>query len=367
MDVSLYDFDYDLMRVKKKISEMKTDGRNIELLLDFAEDCLAGWKVPKISKSRVITLLQRLSKLTGAIKKEWIWCEEKDARQLLNWIDDTHPLPKGAWSQHSYRIVLRKFVTWMRKKHGYPEGYQNRENLMSVLIVAKYANEVAHFHIKEPDKLRDAQSIPTEQEMEWLSDATTNLRDKAWIEMSREHGERIGGLGTRQIKHIRFDSLGALVVMHDKTFRGEPVRYIVSNMYLRQWIDKHPFKDKPEAPLWIDMNKLPDCIALNYDGFRAIIRHLTERHNRRAEKDGKPLINKKITTHLFRYYAQTRDEKQGMPRSIMCKLRGWKPGSKQPDRYSRLSSDDVDDYLAQKHGIVSDNEKEEIDIKIIKP
>lgn len=196
MDVSLYDFDKDLMRVKKKISEMKTDGRNIELLLDFAEDCLAGWKVPKISKSRVITLLQRLSKLTCAIKKEWIWCEEKDARQLLNWIDDTHPLPKGAWSQHSYRIVLRKFVTWMRKKHGYPEGYQDREKLMSVLIVAKYANEVAHFHIKEPDKLRDAQSIPTEQEMEWLSDASTNLRDKAWIEMSREHGERIGGLGT---------------------------------------------------------------------------------------------------------------------------------------------------------------------------
>src|SRR5665811_410426 len=105
-------------------------------------------------------------------------------------------------------------------------------------------------------------------------------------------------------------------------------RYIASTMYLRQWIDKHPFKDKPEAPLWIDMNKLPECKALNYDGFRAIIRHLTERHNRRAKKDGKPLINKKITTHLFRYYAQTRDEKQGMPRSIMCKLRGWKPGSK---------------------------------------
>jgi len=82
MDVSLYDFDYDLMQVKKKISEMKTDGRNIELLLDFAEDCLAGWKVHKISKSRVITLLQRLSKLTGEIKKEWEWCEEKDTSVL---------------------------------------------------------------------------------------------------------------------------------------------------------------------------------------------------------------------------------------------------------------------------------------------
>jgi len=60
-----------MTEVKKKISEMKTGGRNKELLFDFAEDCLAGWKVPEISKSRAITLLQRLSKLTGAIKKEW--------------------------------------------------------------------------------------------------------------------------------------------------------------------------------------------------------------------------------------------------------------------------------------------------------
>jgi len=97
----------------------------------------------------------------------------------------------------------------------------------------------------------------------------------------------------------------------NKTFRGEPVRYITSAMYLHQWIDNHPFKDNPESPLWIDLTKLPNCEHLDYDGFRFLIVRLIERHNKKAEKEGKPLIRKNITTHLFRYYAQTRDEKKG--------------------------------------------------------
>ncbi len=40
VDVLLYDFDNDLEQVKKRISQMKTNRKNKELLLDFAEDCL---------------------------------------------------------------------------------------------------------------------------------------------------------------------------------------------------------------------------------------------------------------------------------------------------------------------------------------
>ncbi len=365
MDVSLYAHDKELDQIKRKILGMETPQSNKDLLLDFVEDCLTGWKVPKVSKSRTITLLRRLSRLTMELGKnrEWLRYEERDTKRLLMWIDDSHPLPNGAWSQHSYRIVLRKFVTWMRRKQGYPEDYPGRERLINLLSVAKYAEEVSHIHVKEPDRLRDPQTIPTEKEMEWLCEAATHSRDRAYIEMSRELGERIGGLGTRQIKHVKFDSLGVLVTMYDKTFRGEPVRYVTSAMYLRQWLEAHPFKNNSEAPLWINLQKLPECKALDYDGFRMIIRRLIDRHNQLAEKNGNQKITKKITTHLFRYYAQTRDEKNKMPRTIMCKRRGWKPGSKQPDRYARLTSQDVDDYLRQQYGL---EEQEEQTQKVVK-
>lgn len=155
-------------------------------------------------------------------------------------MDEKYPITEKAWSQHGYRISLRKFVTWMRKKKGYPEGYPDREQLMSHFDGNRYAEEVRYVEVKEPNKLRDSEAIPTEQEMEWFSAAAQNSRYKAYIEMSMERGVYIVALGTRQIKHVRFDSLGALVTMHDKTFRGEPVRYISSAMYLRQWLEVHP-------------------------------------------------------------------------------------------------------------------------------
>jgi hypothetical protein len=357
MDIDIHKSDKRLASVRKNIVQSDISPENKDLLLDFGEDCLTGWKIPRVSKTRVVTLLQRTKILTLAINKNLLLFDERDSKKLLLWMDEKYPLPDGAWSQHSYRLVIRKFITWMRHKYGYPEGYPNREKLTTALAYSKFAHEVSHIDAKKPDRLKDAQLIPTNEEMDWLCEAAVNHRDRAYMEMSREHGERIGGLGSRQMKHIKFDGVGALVVMHDKTFRGEPVRYLTSSMYLRQWVDNHPFKDNPEAPLWIDLSKFPDCVPLDYSGFRAIIKRLIERHNRIATKKGRSQINKKITTHLFRYYAQTRDEKKGMPRTIMCKLRGWKPGSKQPEQYARLTSEDVDDYLMKQSGLVVEKEE----------
>ncbi len=35
----------------------------------------------------------------------------------------------------------------------------------------------------------------------------------------------------------------------------------------------------------------------------------------------------------------------------MCKLRGWTSASKQPEKYARLTTDDVDEYLQKKAGL----------------
>ncbi len=161
MNVCLYPDDEALDRVRRKIQKMNASPSNKKLLLDFGEDCLAGWKVPKISKSRTVSLLQKSSRLTVELRKEWMWFDEDDAKRLLQWIDKTYPENGKAWSQHFYKITLRKFVTWLRKKHGYPSKYPGRKKLIDILPTSRYAPEVGHIHIKQPDQLRDAQSIPT--------------------------------------------------------------------------------------------------------------------------------------------------------------------------------------------------------------
>ena len=137
------------------------------------------------------------------------------------------------------------------------------------------------------------------------------------MEISREHGERVGGLGSRKMKHIKFDSMGALVVIHDKTFRGEPVRYLASYMYLRQWIDSHLFKDAQEALLWIDFSKLPECVLFDYSAFRQIIKRLIEPHNKIAKKKGLPQIEK-ISHHIFSGTMHRPGMKRKVCQGLLC-------------------------------------------------
>ncbi|HUV82074.1 MAG TPA: zinc ribbon domain-containing protein [archaeon] len=89
-----------------------------------------------------------------------------------------------------------------------------------------------------------------------------------------------------------------------------------------------------------------------------MIKRALDRHNRRAEKQGLPKITRRIHTHLFRYHAQTRDELDGVPRAIMCKQRGWRPDSKQPERYARIVTKDVDSFYAKKFGLNGSEMKE---------
>lgn len=357
MDIDIHGIDKTFIDIKKRIANSEISANNKTALNDFAEDCLLGWKIRRVSKTRTSTLLTRLLVLTRELKKEWMQFDERDSKKLLLWMDEKYPLPDHDWTQHSYRIVLRKFVTWVRHRYGYPDAYPDKERLMIALSAGKYALEVSHIHLKEPNRLRDAQLIPTDAEMECLRNIACNPRDKAYIEMSIENGERVGALATRQIKHIAFDDLGAKVVLHDKTFRGEPVRYITSAVYLRHWLEVHPFRNDPEAPVWIDLTKLPAQAALSYDGVRRLIYRLIVKHNKQARDNGQTLIRKTLTTHLFRYYAQTRDMKRGMPRSIQTKQRGWSPTSRQPEKYARLTTDDVDDYFRQQYGIKANIEK----------
>jgi len=350
--IDIHNFNKKLEREENLIKSAPIGSRNKELLLLFESDCLTGWGGRKLGKARVQKLLINLRILAGMLGKDFDQITKEDVKRLLIEIDEDPN--KGKWSQHDYRIALRKFVTWMREEHGYPEGYPDREHLTEILPMIKYPLEVSKIHINTPNHLRPPESILTGEELKYLIGAALNLRDKAFFANVEELGPRIGGIGSRQLKHIVFDKNGALVTISDKTMHNEPVRLVSSASYLRQWIDMHPFKDNPEAPLWINLEKLPEMVALNYNGFRAMISRTVKRHNKLAPSKDLPLITKKISTHVFRYYAQTRDEREKVPRTIMCRQRGWSPTSKMPERYARLVSSDVDKFLLEQHGLAED-------------
>jgi len=357
--IDIHHYSENLERLKNHINKStKITKRNKLFLLKFSADCNSGWGQKKLTPARILKLLSNIKTISEMAETDWDKVTKDDIRDILDRIDCDPK--KGDWAKHDYRIVLRKFIAWLRNEYGYPDGYPQKEELTRLLPILKYPSEVNKIRVKQPEKLKSGEDIPTDDEMRFLSNASINPRDKAFFEMSKEVGIRIGGIGSRQIKHVTFDELGAKVTMYDKTMRGEPVRFVSSASYLHVWLDNHPFKNNPEAPLWIDLEKTArGPVPLDYNGFRAMILRTVERHNKRAERLVLPKITKRIHTHLFRYHAQTRDELDGVPRSIMCKQRGWKTDSKQPERYARIVTKDVDSYYAKKFGISGGEIKEQ--------
>jgi integrase/recombinase XerD len=267
-----------LERLKNIINtSTKITKRNRLLLLKFSADCQTGWGQKKLTPARILKLLSNIKTTSQMIEKDWDWITKDDIRDLLDRID-TDP-KKGEWTKHDYRIVIRKFMAWLRNEYGYPDGYPQKEELIRLLPILKYPSEVNKIRLNQPEKLKAGEDIPTEEEMQYLSNASINPRDKAFFEMAKEVGIRIGGIGSRQIKHVSFDELGVKVTIYDKTMRGEPVRFVSSASYLHIWLDNHPFKNNPEAPLWIDLEKTSQGpVPLDYNGFRALIKRTVERH-----------------------------------------------------------------------------------------
>lgn len=155
-------------------------------------DCKTGWGGKKLTDARI-------NKLIGSIK-------------ILS-------------EMHDYRLILRKFVGWLRSEHGYPNGYPDREELIRILSIVKYPTEVGKIRVIRPDKLKPAEEIPTQAEMQYLSDAAINPPDKAFFEMAKE------------------------VTMHDKTLRH------LCGSILRK-LQKRSCSLRPS---WLEGNDQADC------------------------------------------------------------------------------------------------------------
>ncbi|MDD5474345.1 MAG: site-specific integrase [Candidatus Methanoperedens sp.] len=349
--------------------------KNTQLCLEFINDLKIGWgSAKKIGDHRLLKYLRTLRILTIMFESldnelSWSYVQKQHIKTLLLMFD--HKDGWNEWAIHGARTILKRFVTWMRKEHRYPQDYPEGERLNALILLVKSPVEV-DYSTPRPKKLKSIDEIPTEEEVNWLiqawdyyreetSRAEVAARNKAIITILAEIGIRIGGLGSLQIRDVIFDNIGAKISVTDKTMQGEPVRLITSAPCLKEWLNLHPWKNNPEAPLWVvllDHNHLgsPMC----YEMFGKMLKQSRRLHNKHAKENDLPLITRRLHFHAFRYYAQTRDMLEGMPVSIQCAQRGWKPNSDRPQQYARVTTAQVDEWLVAHNRLLNTAEAESI-------
>jgi len=160
-----------------------------------------------------------------------------------------------------------------------------------------------------------------------------------------ESGCRVGELLTMLIKNVAFEDNITRILVQGKTgMRRIPL--IDSTPYLAEWIENHPFKDKPNAPLWVGIGNIGRNKPLDYAAFRKMLKVT-------AEKAG---IKKKVNPHNFRHSRATLLSKN-ITEAQMNQYFGWVQGSDIPATYVHLSGRDVDDAILKLRGLKSSDEE----------
>jgi hypothetical protein len=109
---------------------------------------------------------------------------------------------------------------------------------------------------------------------------------------------------------------------------------------LIKWINAHPFKENPDAPLWIIMFKNGYGNQLTYYSARKMVM-------KRCEKAG---LSKRIYLNLFRHSEATRSA-QYMTDAQMKKRHGWSARSNMTARYVHMQDQDVENAILSHYGI----------------
>ncbi|MDE1819087.1 MAG: site-specific integrase [Thaumarchaeota archaeon] len=148
--------------------------------------------------------------------------------------------------------------------------------------------ETKHVKIKKVKDKIIREDLITEADLTRLLYACKeNQRDRAFIDCQSEAGTRPGEILNRLIKHVKFDDYGAVLHVDGKT-GTRTVRLVRSSPNLSKWLDVHPFRDNPESPVWIMLEKKQLGRMLSYAAARKLIKRITKHIGYR---DG-PLIDK---------------------------------------------------------------------------
>ena len=321
--INVYNYEH---RMELALRQLNRDRRvrpgDRAKILKFRDECVAQG----LSTPRIIRYIQMLSKLSTMLGKGFGSATKDDIIRVVGKIEGSD---YKDWTKQSYKIALKKFYKWLRGSEDYPPEVR---------------------WLKATTK-RTAKLLPeqllTKQDVERLAEAAENARDRALVLVLYETACRAGEILSLRIKHMQIDQYGGILIVTGKTGMRR-VRIIMSQPALTEWIGNHPYREDPEAPLWLNIGTKKHNEALTYEAFRATLKRLA----------AKTELKKPVNPHIFRH-SRASFLASSLTEAQMDEYLGWVPGSKMAGTYVHLSGRDVDAALLKMQGIKTPEETEE--------
>tara|TARA_Y100000310_G_C20655956_1_gene801964 strand:+ start:127 stop:1350 length:1224 start_codon:yes stop_codon:yes gene_type:complete len=195
--------------------------------------------------------------------------------------------------------------------------------------------------IKDNGQFKLPEELISPEEVKRMVQIADNFRDKCLIILLYESAARRGEILQLKIKHcdITPEKYAMVTVPMGKTVsRKLPILFAMP--HLKNWLNAHPLKDDPNAPLFITQGSHLDN-PLGEDGLKMIIKKVSKRSK----------IKKNIHPHLFRHSRLTELAKELTEQELKV-FAGWVGDSKMVKTYVHLSGSDVSNKLLANAGLI---------------
>lgn len=315
-------------RIEKALSEA-----NVDIIKKYHR----AMKLETIAKATQLKHLEIMLNLSRFLKKDWKQASLDDIQNLvIHFMELYSSNGQETNTTADHKKVLKIFFRWFKT------GQRRKDpNILDPI-------EIRNIRMRRVKDRLSREDLISEDDLTRLIHACgENSRDKALIAVHFESGSRIGETLTLQLKHIVFDKHGAIIKVDGKT-NARPIRLLTSTPYLASWINSHPNKNNPNAPLWVNLSKYNFGSQLTYKGARQVI----QKRVKIAE------LPKRVYFHLFRH-SQITQTANFLTEAQQKKRYGWSSTSKMPARYTHLTDQDVDDAMLSHFGIKIQEKKEQ--------
>ena len=231
----------------------------------------------------------------------------------------------------TYLIALKGFFRWL---YGLPKG--------------EYPKQVSWIkNLRKKSNITKSDLITSKELKRMISMALTD-RDKAIVAILWETAFRRGEFTNLDMRDIEEKHYGFSITTRISKTEMRTVPISQTAGYLARWLNSHPHRDDPDAPLWISFQNNNFGHRVNpVGGIKYIVKRI-------AQLAG---VKKNVYPHLFRHTKLTDLARMGMHEGAMRKFAGWAPTSNMPSFYIHLSGVDVEREALRASGIEMEPER----------
>jgi len=247
--------------------------------------------------------------------------EDMTEEDIINFLDSRNI---NEASRSTYIMQFRCFFNWL---YDLPKG--------------QYPECISKLKPKNvPSKLIKSDLI-TEEDMKLMMVCALNPQNRAITPVLKECAFRPSEFLSMNVGDVEEKYYGFYVSCRDSKTDLRGVVLVWSARYLGDWLDHHPYRDDPEAPLWISFSRSNFGNRLTVGALNKLLKRLA----------GRAGIKKRIYPYLFRHSGATDLAIEGRNEAVMRRYCGWSSTSTMPARYTHLAGTDVEDAILEVRGV----------------